>query len=100
VQYTRNFERTVCATENTTELRSAVSNTFHNDMEKRNPYQSKSRRRRPEPTGVGGVQYAVFVKKSEGNMLGIARASTKYGMWRIKLKTETIATDNTYCVVT
>jgi len=48
-QYTSEFERTVSTTENTTESRSAISNTFHNDMEKRNPYQSKSRRRRPKP---------------------------------------------------
>jgi len=34
----------------TTESHSAISNRFHNDMEKRNPYQSKSRRRHPEPT--------------------------------------------------
>jgi hypothetical protein len=35
--------------EDTMESRSAISNTFH-DMEKRNPYQSKSRRRRSKPT--------------------------------------------------
>jgi hypothetical protein len=49
VQQTLNIQRTVCTTENTTESPSAISNTFH-DMEKRNPNQSKSRRRRPEPT--------------------------------------------------
>jgi len=48
--FTSNVERIVCTTENTTESHSAISNTFHNDMEKQNPYQSKSRRRRPEPT--------------------------------------------------
>jgi hypothetical protein len=31
---------------NTTESRSSVKNTFHNVVEKRNPYQSKNRRRR------------------------------------------------------
>jgi hypothetical protein len=83
VQYTSNVERTVCATENTTEPRSAVSNTFHNDMDKRNPYQSKSRHRRPEPTPVSvssPVYNTSYVKGSEGNMLGIAHASTTYGM--------------------
>jgi hypothetical protein len=49
-QCTSNFGRTVCATENTTKLCSAVSNTFHIDMGKRNPYESKIRRPRPEPT--------------------------------------------------
>jgi hypothetical protein len=49
MQCTSNFEMTVCATENKTKLCSAVSNTFHNDMVKRNPYQSKIRRPRPEP---------------------------------------------------
>jgi hypothetical protein len=34
----------------TTESRSAISNTFHNGMEKRNLHQSKIRRRRPEST--------------------------------------------------
>jgi len=33
-----------------TESRSSIKNTFHNVVEKRNPYQSKNRRRRPEPT--------------------------------------------------
>jgi hypothetical protein len=33
----------------TTELRSAVSITFRNDVGKRNPYQSKIRRPQPEP---------------------------------------------------
>jgi hypothetical protein len=35
--------------------------------------------------GVGffsGVQYIISVKKSEGNMLESAHASTTYGMWR------------------
>jgi hypothetical protein len=49
-QYRLNFQRTACTTENTTKSQSAVSNTFHNDMDKKNPYQFKSRRRRPEPT--------------------------------------------------
>jgi hypothetical protein len=42
VQCTSNFERTVCISENKTESRSAISNTFHNEMEKRNPYVEKS----------------------------------------------------------
>jgi hypothetical protein len=50
VQNTSIVERTVCTAKNTTKSRSAISNTFHNDMEKRNPYQSKTRRRSPKPT--------------------------------------------------
>jgi len=46
--YIWNFERTVCGTENTMESRSAISNTFHNNVEERNP--SNTRRRRPLPT--------------------------------------------------
>jgi len=34
-----------------TESHSAISNTFH-DIEKQNPYQSKSPGRRPEPTAA------------------------------------------------
>jgi hypothetical protein len=34
----------------TTESRSFIMNTFHNVVEKRNPYQSKHRRRRPGPS--------------------------------------------------
>jgi len=32
------------------ESHSSITNTFHNVVEKRNPYQFKNRRRRPEPT--------------------------------------------------
>jgi len=32
------------------ESRSSITNTFHNVVEKRNPYQSKNRCRRPEQT--------------------------------------------------
>jgi hypothetical protein len=46
----RIIRRSVCTAESTTESRNAFSNTFHNDMERRNPYQSKNRRRLPEPT--------------------------------------------------
>jgi len=45
-----NVEKTVFATANTTESRSSMTNTFHNVVEKRNPYEFKNRRRRPEPT--------------------------------------------------
>jgi hypothetical protein len=78
----RIIRRTVCTAESTTESRSAISHTFH-DMEKRNPYQSKSRRRRPKPTSasVSSPMYNTSpVKDSEGNMLGSAHAFTKYGM--------------------
>jgi len=40
----------MCTTENTTESRSSITNTFRNDVEKRNPYQYKNRRRRTKPT--------------------------------------------------
>jgi adenine-specific DNA methylase len=95
----RIIRRTLSTAESTTETRSATSNTFHNDTEKRNPYQLKSRRRRPKPTPAS-VSSPVYntssVKDSESNMLGSAHASTTYGMWRIKSKTQAIATDNTY----
>jgi len=41
---------TVCNAERTTESRNAILQTFHNYMEKRNPCQSDSRRRRPQST--------------------------------------------------
>jgi len=40
----------ICITEDTTESRSSIMNTFYNVVEKRNSYQFKNRRRRPEPT--------------------------------------------------
>jgi len=48
-------------------------------MEKRNPCQSKSRRRRPEPTPASvssRMYYTSSIKDSEGNRLGSAHAST------------------------
>jgi hypothetical protein len=76
-------QRTFCTIENTTESRSAISNTFHKDVEKQNPYQSKSRPRRPDLTlsvvFFSGVQYVISVRDSEGNMLS-AHASTIYEM--------------------
>jgi hypothetical protein len=42
--------RNVCTAESTTESRSAISNTFHNVVEKRNPYRSINRGRLSEPT--------------------------------------------------
>jgi hypothetical protein len=32
---------TICTSENTTESQNSITNTFHNVVEKRNPYQSK-----------------------------------------------------------
>jgi hypothetical protein len=49
-QYTTNVQKTVFDTENETESRSSLTKTFQNIVEKQNPYQSKNRRRRPEPT--------------------------------------------------
>jgi hypothetical protein len=46
----RILRRTVCTAESTTESRSAISHTLHGVVEKRNPYQSKNRRQRPELT--------------------------------------------------
>jgi len=45
-QYTSNVQRTFCTIENTTESHSAISYTFHNVVEKRNPHQSEDRCRR------------------------------------------------------
>jgi hypothetical protein len=42
----RIIRRTLCIAESTTESLSALLHTFHNVVEKRNPYQSKNRRRR------------------------------------------------------
>jgi hypothetical protein len=39
--------RTVSTAESTTESRSAISHTFYNVVEKRNPYESKNRRSEP-----------------------------------------------------
>jgi hypothetical protein len=99
----RIISRTVCTAESTTESRSAISNTFLNDMEKRNRHQSKSRNLRPKPTPVS-VSSPVYntssAKDSEGNILRSAHACTTYGMWRIKYKIQVIANDNTYYAVT
>jgi hypothetical protein len=46
----RIIRRTHCTAESTTESRSAISHTFHNVEEKRNPYPSINRRQVPEPT--------------------------------------------------
>jgi hypothetical protein len=42
--------RTLCTAESTTESRSAISHTFHNVVEKRNPYRYINRRQLHEPT--------------------------------------------------
>jgi hypothetical protein len=47
-----------------------------------------------------GVQYIISVMDSEGNLLESAHAPTTYGMWKIKSKTQAIAADITYCVLT
>jgi len=62
----------------TTKSRSAVSKTSHNDLEKRNPYRSKSRH--DADVGFFGVNYIMSDKESDGNMPGIAPASTTYKM--------------------
>jgi hypothetical protein len=43
----RNMCTIVCTAESPTELRIPIPHTFRNDMEKRNRYQFKNRRRRP-----------------------------------------------------
>jgi hypothetical protein len=55
----RIISRTVFTAESTTESRSAISHTFHNVVEKRNPCQSKNRRRRFEPT-VASLFFSVY----------------------------------------
>jgi hypothetical protein len=70
-------------------------------MEKRNACKSKRRRLKPSPASASSPVYNTStVKDSEGNMLGSAHASTTYGMLRIKSKTEAIATDNSYLLLT
>jgi hypothetical protein len=65
-----------------TESRSAISNAFHNNMEKRDSYQSKCRRRHSEPTtaSFSSPVYIISVKDSEVIMLGSAHASTAFEM--------------------
>jgi hypothetical protein len=75
----RIIRRTVCTAESTAESRSDISHTFRNTVEKRNPYQSKNRSRRPEPKLaplVSGVQYSTSNKDSESSMMLTAHAST------------------------
>jgi hypothetical protein len=66
------------------ESRSSITNTFHNVVENRNPYQYTNRRRRPEPTPaslfVSAVQYIISTKDGEGGMLVSAHASTVYAV--------------------
>jgi hypothetical protein len=60
----RIISRTVCIAESATESRSAISHTFHNDIEKRK-YVLKS-----TPASVSSPVYNTSpVKDSEGNML-------------------------------
>jgi hypothetical protein len=56
--------------------------TFHNVVEKRNPYQSKNRFRRPEPTPVSLLcpPYNISIMASEGTTLVSAHASMVYAM--------------------
>jgi hypothetical protein len=72
----RIMRRTVCTAESTTESRSAISHTFHNDMEKRNPYRS--------------INQIISLKDSKGSMLASAHASMIYTVWKIKSKMEQI----------
>jgi len=62
-------------------------NTFHNVVEKRNPYQSKNRRRRPEPTPAlllcPPYNISYLSRDSEDSMLVSAHAPTVYAVWRI-----------------
>jgi len=69
---------TVSTTENTTESYNSITNTFHNIVDKRNPYKSKNLRWRPEPTPSSLLcpPYNISVKENEGNMLVSLHAST------------------------
>jgi hypothetical protein len=60
-QYTSNVKRTECTTENTTESHVSIKETFQNVVEKRNQYQSKNRRRRPEETTVSLLNSAYSI---------------------------------------
>jgi hypothetical protein len=89
----RIIPRTVCTSESATESRSAISHTLHDVLEKRNPYQSKNRRRRPKQTLaslLSGVQCIISIKESEGTKLVSEHASTVYAVRRIKSKTKQI----------
>jgi hypothetical protein len=73
----RIIRRTVCTAESTTESRCAVSHTFHNVVEKRNPYRSINRRRLPEPTPASlfsAVQYVISIKVCDGLIVVTAHA--------------------------
>jgi hypothetical protein len=73
--------RTVCTAESTMECHSAISHTFHNDIEKQNPYQSESQSRCPQQmlASFSSLVYIISVRDSEGNMLGNVHASMTYG---------------------
>jgi hypothetical protein len=61
----------------TTESCGAISNTFHNVVEKRNPFNLKI------DAGVAFVsakKYIISIKNNEGTMLVSAHASTVYAM--------------------
>jgi len=83
VQDTSNFARTICATEGTMKSRSAISNTFHNDVDVRNPSQSKTRRRPPLPTSAS-VSSPMYNKPYQSRTVkavsAIAHAPTTYGL--------------------
>jgi hypothetical protein len=70
-QNTLNVVRTDFITENTTKSHSAMSNTFQNVVENRNPYKSKNRGQRPEtmPASLLCPAHNVIpIKDSEGRM--------------------------------
>jgi hypothetical protein len=74
----RIVRRIVCTAESTTESRSAISHTFHNVVEKRNPYRSVNRRRLPEPTPASLLSppYNMSsIKVRDGLIMATAHAS-------------------------
>jgi hypothetical protein len=80
-QYKSNVQKTIYTIENTTKSRSYITNTFHNVVEKRNPYQSKNQLRRPDPTPASllcTLYNISYVKDSDGSVLVSAHASTVY----------------------
>jgi hypothetical protein len=70
---------TVSNAESTTESLSAISHTFHNYIQKQNPYHYERRRRRRRRF-ILRVQYIISIRDTEGNKLGSVHASTTYGM--------------------
>jgi hypothetical protein len=82
-QYTSNVEKTVFAIENRTESRSSIRNTFHDDVEKQNPYKSKNRRRRR--FCVRRIMYHIYPEQRRQDA---GKCACVYGICSVKNKIE------------